>query len=94
MVKMRNARPQFLRTLNTSLVGQLRKAGIRATVRAERVHGTRLHRVVVLARKFRHLRFSERQDLIWRIANQVLDPDQQLQISMILTLTPDELSGK
>jgi len=48
----------------------------------------------VIAKKFKSMRPSERQDLVWRIADQVLVPDEQLLVSMILTLTPDELAGK
>ena len=34
---------------------------------------------------------SERQDLIWRIIDQHLPPDEQLRISMIYTVTPKEM---
>ncbi|MBN1344832.1 MAG: hypothetical protein JXQ73_19215 [Phycisphaerae bacterium] len=49
---------------------------------------------MVTAKKFGQLRPSERQDLVWRIIKQHFSAEEQLLISMILTLTPDELQGK
>jgi hypothetical protein len=56
----------------------------------EPVAGTKLYRFVVLAPKFKSLRHSERQDLVWRIAQRLLPFDEQILISMILTMTPQE----
>jgi hypothetical protein len=88
-----NKKPAFLTQLRSALVEDLAKAGIRARVELEPVRTTRLHRVFVLAPEFRELKHSERQNLVWRIADRVLDPDQQLLISMIITLTPTEARG-
>ncbi len=77
--------------LRDSLVEGLKTAGIRATVEIERVQGTKLHRVFVVADAFAKLRPSERQDLVWRIANQALTAEEQLQISMIYTVTKGEM---
>ena len=93
MSKVKTA-PAFLRRLETALVEGLKASGIAADVDSEHVPTTKLHRVTVLAPKFRALRPTERQNLVWRIAEQTLSPDEQLRISMILTLTPDELRGR
>ncbi len=55
---------------------------------------TRLYRVAVLAPKFKELKHSERQNLVWRITERAISPDEQMRISMILTLTPDEMTGR
>ncbi|HWL94220.1 MAG TPA: hypothetical protein VNT79_11870 [Phycisphaerae bacterium] len=85
--------PAFLDRLKTALVSGLKSGGIDADVDSEPVPTTKLHRIMVLAPKFKALRHTERQNLVWRIAEQALAPDEQLQISMILTLTPDEANG-
>ena len=69
-------------------------AGIEAKVTTEAIKGTKLARVMVTAPGFKSLRPSERQDLVWRIMSGYFERDEQLRISMILTLTPDELAGK
>ncbi len=86
--------PTFLHRLKTALTDGLRAAGITAAVDSEPVPTTKLHRVMILAPKFKALKHTERQDLVWRIAEQTLSRDEQLKISMILTLTPDEAEGK
>ncbi|HEV8608070.1 MAG TPA: hypothetical protein VGQ99_22230 [Tepidisphaeraceae bacterium] len=86
-------KPAFLAQLRNALVDDLAKAGIHARVELEPVATTKLHRIFVLAPEFRALKHSERQNLVWRIADRVLDPDQQLLISMIITLTPNEAKG-
>jgi len=37
--------------------------------------------------------FSERQNLVWKITDHALLPDEHLRISMILTMTPPEFQG-
>ncbi len=87
-------RPTWLDVLFQTLRAQLRAVGIgEVDLLDEPINGTKLHRVTVVAPKFAALRPSERQDLVWRIAEQVLNKDQQLQLSMILTLTPKEISA-
>ena len=92
MAKVKNP-PAFLDRLRVALVTGLKASGIQAEVDSESVPTTKLHRVMVLAPKFKALKHSERQNLVWRIAEQTLAPDEQLKISMILTLTPDEAKG-
>jgi hypothetical protein len=92
-VKTRNE-PAFLARLKEALTDTLRANGIAAEVDTEPVPTTRLYRVAVLAPKFKRLRHSERQDLVWRIAERALSPEEQMRVSMILTMTPDEAEGK
>jgi hypothetical protein len=93
MVKVGNSK-NVVRVLTKALTEGLKKVGIDAEVSHEPVPHTKLRRFSVIAKKFKSMRPSERQDLVWRMAGQVLDPDEQLLVSMILTLTPDELAGK
>lgn len=86
--------PAFLEHMKTALVEKLKAGGIDAEVDTEHVPRTKLHRVLVVAPQFKSMPHYERQDLVWRIAEQTLSPDEQLLVSMILTLTPDECEGK
>lgn len=87
--------PAFVTQLEEALERGLRAAGVPPTsLDSEPVPTTKLHRFIVLAPRFRALKPSERQDLVWRIAAQTLSREDQLRISMILTLTPDEAAGK
>ena len=88
------APPSFLERLKAALIRALAANDISAKVRTERVPTTKLYRVAVLAPKFKALKHSERQNLVWRIADSALSPDEQLHISMILTLTPDEVEER
>ena len=81
----------FASRLRAELTQGLKTGGIDATVDVERVHGTKLHRVFVVADAFANLRPSERQDLVWRIADQALTAEERLQISMIFTVTKSEM---
>jgi len=80
--------------LKDALVEGLESVGIDADVSVEAIPTTRLYRVLVLASKFKALKHSERQNLVWRIAERALSEEEQLRISMILTLTRDEARGK
>ena len=79
------------RRLHDDLIQGLQTAGIAAKVDIERVQGTKLHRVFVVADAFAKLRPAERQDLVWRIVDQSLTADERLRISMIFTVTKSEL---
>jgi hypothetical protein len=89
-----NAAPEFVDHLKDELTDQLKNVGIDAKVAVEAVPTTRLYRVMVQAPKFKALKHTERQDLVWRIAERVLSPEEQLRISMIVTLTPKEATGE
>jgi hypothetical protein len=86
--------PPFLTQLKSTLVKSLKDAGIHATVRSEPVPHTRLVRLAIYAPQFKAMKHSERQDFVWRIVEQALPPEDQMRISMILTLTTDEATGK
>jgi hypothetical protein len=88
-----NRRPAFLSELLTALEEGLKQGGIRAQIDSEPVPGTKLHRVFIISPNFRNVRQGERQDLVWRIADETLQPENKLRISMMLTLTPAETSG-
>jgi|GEM_PF-5619796 len=93
MFKVSRTSPKFLHKLETEILGELGKVGISARIITEPVRSTKLHRVCVLSDKFKHMKPSERQDLIWRIAGNALSKEEQMRISMILTLTQDEFEG-
>ncbi len=85
--------PIFVSKLRTELRSSLAKAGIEAKTSHERVQGTKLYRIVVESPKFEKMLHSERQDLVWRIAQKALNPSDLLLVSMILTMTPREKKG-
>ena len=85
--------PAFVKKFRKALLEDLERAGIRATVKTESLPPTKLHRFVVLSKDFDALGHSERQDLAWRIADHVLSREEKMLVSMILTLTPAEVSG-
>jgi stress-induced morphogen len=87
--------PRYVTRLTRALRDDLDKVGIRASVSRERVGGgTSLYRIWVVAPQFRRLRNSERQNLVWRTAEEVLSDEELRRISMILTLAPDELGAE
>lgn len=94
MAKVKAAPRSFESRLIESLRSGLRAVGIAAEVKVDPIKGTRLHRVHVTSPAFDKLRPSERQDLVWRIIGFTFPQDEQLRISMILTLSPRELSGR
>ncbi len=83
--------PAYVKKLAEALQTGLKKAGIRAEIMTEPIRGTRLQRVNVVAPQFQALRPSEREGLVWRIAQSVLTPKEQLLISRIYTVTRQEL---
>jgi hypothetical protein len=89
MAKVKESRVTFEAELRGVLADGLRKSGIEATIGFQRVPMTKLVRVMVVSPQFQKMMISERQDLVWRIVSQRFTPDQQLLISMILTLPPD-----
>ena len=93
MSKVSTSPTTFIHKLKEALADGLSAVGIDAEVTFEAVRMTKLYRVLVVAKQFKHMRPSERQDLVWRIASSTLSPAEQLRISMILTLTPDEMQG-
>ena len=86
-------RPVFLTRLTGALVDTLKASGIKAHLNTQRVPGTRLYRVRVISPQFKRMYHSERQSLVWRITERVISWDDQMRISMILTLTGEEAKG-
>ncbi len=87
--------PPFVDKLTEALNNGLKVAGIDPVdLDVEPVPQTKLYRFIALSPCFEQLKPSERQDLVWRIADGVLARDEQLCVSMILTLTPDEAGVK
>jgi len=78
--------PAFLTRLGDALVDTLKANRIDAEVQFEPIRTTRLYRVCVTAPKFKAMTHSERQSLVWRITERALSSDEQMRISMILTL--------
>lgn len=89
----RTAMPAFVRALKSALSDELSRVGLRADVSIEQIASTKVYRIHVVAAQFKDFRHFERQDLVWRIAEQVLGPDDRLRISSIMTYTPTELKG-
>ena len=93
-VEQRTKRPKYVQRLLDAIVAELSHAGVEAEADAEKVRGTRLHRVMVVSPQFEHLWHGERQELVWRIADRVLTDEERMKISIFITLTPDELEGE
>ena len=74
--------PDFVDRLNTALVQTLRANGIAAKVQAEQVPTTKLYRIRVFAPKFKNMMHSERQNLVWRIAERALSQEESTRCSL------------
>ncbi len=84
--------PAFVTKLTAALRDRLEHAGIKAEIKSEPVETTNLYRFFVLASAFEKMKPSERQSIVWRVAEENLSKDEQFLISMILTLSPKEYS--
>ena len=93
MAKVKAAPRTFEQKLIKTLRTGLNSAGLKAEVELEPIRGTKLRRVYVVSPTFEKLRHSERQDLVWRIVGFTFPQEDQLRISMIVTLSPRELRG-
>jgi hypothetical protein len=95
MAKVKNSpRPSLADRVVTALKAGLKTSGFAVEgVEIEPIKGTRLFRVTVVARGFDKIWVTERQDLVWRILDQSLSPEEQLRISMVVTLSPSEVVG-
>src|SRR5438046_1892071 len=84
MPKISASTSSFVHRLKGVLADSLTAAGLDTEVRTEPVRLTKLYRVLVVSKQFKHMRPSERQDLVWRIVGDKLTQQEQLRISMIL----------
>jgi hypothetical protein len=82
------------RKIKSSLQESLKTSGIQAKIMIQPLPHTKLLRVMVTSPNFVEMWMSERQDLVWRIVSGALSHDEQLRVSMIVTLTPHEVVGK
>ena len=85
------ANPAFLEKLKSALKDGLADLGITAEVLSEPVRRTRLYRFYVISNEFEHMQHTERQEVVWRIVRDVLGIPGATRISMVLTLTMDEV---
>jgi hypothetical protein len=81
-----NSTPGFVGQLCQALRTELDLLGFPAKIDAEAVPHTPRYRFFVESRAFDKLPHSERQAMVWQIAQRVLSPEDQLRVSMILTL--------
>lgn len=86
--------PRFLKQAERAIIDSLAIDGIRAEVDAQRIPFTKCYRLAVLSAQFKAMRFMERQDLLWRIVQKAISREEQMRISTIWAVTPDELEGK
>lgn len=84
--------PEWLRRLESELPEQLSKRGVSATVESEGVPQTKLFRIYVTSPEFVEMSHMERQDLVWRIIDDILSDDEQLNISMVLTIAKEDVA--
>jgi acid stress-induced BolA-like protein IbaG/YrbA len=85
------ASDNFADRVKKTLKADLGKSGLEVDVQTEAIPNTRLHRVIIVSRQLQELGPAERQDLVWRIMGEHFSRDEQLRVSMILTLAPDEI---
>lgn len=83
--------PAFVQHLAGALTTQLQENGLIAEITFEPVLGTKMYRFYVVSDGFAEMMHSERQSIVWRIVDKALNESDALKISMILTLTREEL---
>lgn len=91
MAQVKARPPSFVVRLRDALATELTAAGIAAQVGFERIPGTKLYRFQVVAKAFKSMWHTERQNLVWRVVNRALARDEDMRVAGIMTLTPDEL---
>jgi len=78
--------PPYVLRLTTALASALPDAEIdHEKVRTDR------YRLIVVSNSFENKGHPERQRLVWDIADGVLDKDDLMRVSMILTIAPTEI---
>ena len=65
---------------------------LHATVDAEPVGTANRYRLGVMSTQFSGMPHMRRQDLVWEIVDSVLDREESLMLTVILALSPEELS--
>jgi acid stress-induced BolA-like protein IbaG/YrbA len=82
-----DAPPAFVTRLASALEDQIPQT----QVSFEPLNSTGWYRFLVVSSTFEPLGFLEQQDRVWAVADSVLSPDEQHFVSMIVTVTPDEV---
>ena len=82
--------PVFVQNLVDALQKNLGEAGLECEVTIEPVEGTRMFRFFVISDGFGAMQHSERQTVVWRIADRSLPDVDAMKVSMIMTLTRAE----
>jgi hypothetical protein len=83
--------PPFVQQLVSALATRLEENGLNAEITFEPILGTKMYRFYVVSDGFAQMMHSERQSIVWRIVDKALEQSDALKISMIPTLTHDEL---
>jgi hypothetical protein len=58
---------------------------------AEKVDGNGRYRFILLSPQFKQMTHLQRQDEIWKVIDQVLTRDENMDVSIVLTFAPGEL---
>lgn len=77
--------------LRSVLQRGLHERSIEARVSTEHVRRTTLHRAMVVSPQFEDMSHLERQEVVWQVIRSKLSPDEQLRISIVMALTPEEI---
>ncbi|MEK6832975.1 MAG: hypothetical protein AABY32_02915 [Nanoarchaeota archaeon] len=81
---------KIINQVKDALYNGLLSAGIESKIKSEKIKNLNLYRIIVMAPKFKKLDYSERQHLVWRIADRILTDDNYLLVCSIFTLTEEE----
>lgn len=79
------------RKLAVAIRREFKAMRLAVKVSSTSVSGTQFRRVHVIAPVFSRMDFMERQDLVWRIAEEALSYRELLKITMIQTLRPSDV---
>lgn len=82
------AEPAYVKKLTDALHATIPGASVETEARRP----TR-YEFVVIADKYEHMEHADRQREVWHLAEKVLEPDEILEIWMILTISPFEAAG-
>lgn len=94
MDKVNASQAGFSSRLERVVKEGLSTAGIKAVTMTERVPGTKLIRLIVMAAAFEQLGPTERQNLVWRIIDSKFSSDEQMRISLVVALSKKELGQR
>jgi hypothetical protein len=61
---------------------------------AEQVHQDGRYRFTIVSPRFDSMAHLRRQDEVWKVVDQVLSREETLDVSLVLTVAPDELWAK